>query len=370
AVQWPASLQQQIAGVARAHNATSFMVVQAGLAVLLSQLSASSDVAVGFPIAGRRDAALEPLIGFFVNTLVLRVDLGTDLTVAELLAQVRTRSLEAFEHQDVPFEVLVEHLNPVRSMAHHPLIQVMLAWQNMAGLGADDSVGGLALGDLTLTPVPVDTHTARMDLSFSLAERWTATGEPAGIEGSVEFRTAVFDTATIETLIARWVRVLEVMTADPDVRLSSVDVVDGGERARLDLWSNREVLVSPVGPAVSVPVLFGEQVARVGDAVAVSFGDRSLTYRELDEASNRLAQLLVGRGVGAGQCVALVMPRSIEAITAIVGILKSGAAYVPIDPAVPDTRLEFVLTDAAPVAAITTTGLAERLTGLAGRDLW
>ncbi|WP_420873718.1 AMP-binding protein, partial [Mycobacterium montefiorense] len=160
------------------------------------------------------------------------------------------------------------------------------------------------------------------------------------------------------------------MTADPDVRLSSVDVVDGGERARLDLWSNREVLVSPVGPAVSVPVLFGEQVARVGDAVAVSFGDRSLTYRELDEASNRLAQLLVGRGVGAGQCVALVMPRSIEAITAIVGILKSGAAYVPIDPAVPDTRLEFVLTDAAPVAAITTTGLAERLTGLAGRDLW
>ncbi|WP_261861157.1 condensation domain-containing protein, partial [Mycobacterium montefiorense] len=106
-----------------------------------------------------------------------------------------------------------------------PLIQVMLAWQNMAGLGADDSVGGLALGDLTLTPVLVDTHTARMDLSFSLAERWTATGEPAGIEGSVEFRTAVFDTATIETLIARWVRVLEVMTADPDVRLSSVDVV-------------------------------------------------------------------------------------------------------------------------------------------------
>ncbi|WP_261861413.1 AMP-binding protein, partial [Mycobacterium montefiorense] len=175
---------------------------------------------------------------------------------------------------------------------------------------------------------------------------------------------------TIETLIARWVRVLEVMTADPDVRLSSVDVVDGGERARLDLWSNREVLVSPVGPAVSVPVLFGEQVARVGDAVAVSFGDRSLTYRELDEASNRLAQLLVGRGVGAGQCVALVMPRSIEAITAIVGILKSGAAYVPIDPAVPDTRLEFVLTDAAPVAAITTTALTERLTGLAGRDLW
>ncbi|BBY22710.1 hypothetical protein MSTO_29150 [Mycobacterium stomatepiae] len=185
-VVWPVSLQQRIAAVARAHNATSFMVVQAGLAVLLSQLSASSDVAVGFPIAGRRDPALEPLIGFFVNTLVLRVDLGADLTVGELLGQVRTRSLEAFEHQDVPFEVLVEHLNPTRSMAHHPLVQVMLAWQNL-GLGADDSAGGLALGDVTLTPVPVQTRTARMDVSLSLAERWTATGEPAGIEGRWSF---------------------------------------------------------------------------------------------------------------------------------------------------------------------------------------
>ncbi|BBY22712.1 hypothetical protein MSTO_29170 [Mycobacterium stomatepiae] len=129
---------------------------------------------------------MEPLIGFFVNTLVLRVDLGADLTVGELLGQVRTRSLEAFEHQDVPFEVLVEHLNPTRSMAHHPLVQVMLAWQNL-GLGADDSAGGLALGDVTLTPVPVQTRTARMDVSLSLAERWTATGEPAGIEGRWSF---------------------------------------------------------------------------------------------------------------------------------------------------------------------------------------
>ncbi|BAX91828.1 putative non-ribosomal peptide synthetase PstA [Mycobacterium shigaense] len=369
-VVWPVSLQQRIAAVARAHNATSFMVVQAGLAVLLSQLGASSDVAVGFPIAGRRDAALEPLIGFFVNTLVLRVDLGRDLTVEELLAQVRARSLEAFEHQDVPFEVLVEHLNPVRSMAHHPLIQVMLAWQNLPGLGADDAVGGLALGDLTLIPVPVATRTARMDLSFSLAERWTATGEPAGIEGSVEFRTDVFDSATIETLIARWVQVLEVMTADPGVRVSSIEVLDGGERARWEQWSNREVLDLPVVSAVSVPAVFAQQVARLGDAVAVGFAGVSLTYRQLDEASNRVAQWLVGRGVGAGSCVALVMPRSLEAITAIVGVLKSGAAYVPIDPAVPDTRIEFVLTDAAPVAVITTAGLVERLAGLVGHGLW
>ena len=133
AVDWPAGLQQRVRAVAGEHNATSFMVIQAALAVLLAKVSASPEVAVGFPIAGRGDPALDELVGFFVNTLVLRVDLAGDPTVAELLAQVRARSLAAYEHQDVPFEVLVERLNPTRSLTHHPLIQVMLAWQNLAG---------------------------------------------------------------------------------------------------------------------------------------------------------------------------------------------------------------------------------------------
>ncbi len=177
---WPAELQQRVAQVAREHNATSFMVIQAALAVLLAKLSASADVAVGFPIAGRRDPALDELVGFFVNTLVLRVEVAGDPTVAELLAQVRARSLAAFEHQDVPFEVLVERLNPTRSLAHHPLVQVVLAWQNFAGLDTT-SAAGLALGDLQVTPLPVDTHTARMDLRF----RWgNASPRPASPPGS------------------------------------------------------------------------------------------------------------------------------------------------------------------------------------------
>ena len=220
------------------------MVVQAALAVLLSQLSASRDVAVGFPIAGRRDPALDELVGFFVNTLVLRVDLAGDPSVAELLAQVRGRSLAAYEHQDVPFEVLVERLNPTRSLTHHPLVQVILAWQNFPGLDNDPATE-LALGDVQVTPLRADTQTARMDLVFFLREHWTEAGEPAGISGTVEFRTDVFDAASIEALIERFERVLVAMTADPTRSLSSVDVLDAGEHARLDEIGNRAMLTQP-----------------------------------------------------------------------------------------------------------------------------
>src|SRR5262249_20082309 len=155
-----------------------FMVVQAALAALLSNITASSDVAVGFPIAGRRDPALDDLVGFFVNTLVLRVELPGDGSFSDALAQVRARSLAAYEHQDVPFEVLVERLNPTRSLTHHPLVQVMLAWQNFPGHTSDPT--GVGLGDLDITPLPLDTQSARMDLTFSLGEEWTEAGEPAG----------------------------------------------------------------------------------------------------------------------------------------------------------------------------------------------
>ncbi|WP_120314323.1 non-ribosomal peptide synthetase, partial [Mycobacterium mantenii] len=355
-------LQQRVARVAREHNATSFMVIQAGLAALLSKLSASCDVAVGFPIAGRGDPALDELIGFFVNTLVLRVDLAGDPSMADVLGQVRRRSLAAYEHQDVPFEVLVERLNPTRSLTHQPLVQVLLAWQNLPWRSGDPAAR-LVLGDLQVTPLPTDTHTARMDLVFSLAEQWTEDGAPAGIGGAVEFRTDVFDPASIETLVERFERVLDTLTADPTRRLSSVDLLGASEHARLNEWGNRAVLTQPAPARVSIPELFATQVARSPESIALTFEGYSLTYRELDESSNRLAHLLSTHGANHGNCVALLLERSAQAVVAILAVLKTGAAYLPIDPASPSTRIGFMLTDAAPVAAITTADLAGRLDG-------
>ncbi|EUA32901.1 AMP-binding enzyme family protein [Mycobacterium xenopi 4042] len=312
-------------------------------------------MAVGFPIAGRRDPVLDELVGFFVNTLVLRVELAGDPTVAELLDQVRVRSLAAYEHQDVPFEVLVDRLNPSRSLTHHSLVQVMLAWQDA------DPAAELALGDLRVSQLPVDTRTARMDVALSLAEKWNSAGEPAGICGEVEYRTDVFDAASVETLIERLRRVLVALTANPAGRLSSIDVLDGAEHARLDEIGNRAVVTQPATTPMSVPVLFAAQVARAPQDVAVVYGERRWTYRELDNASNRLAHLLIGYGARPGNCVALLFSRSAEAIVAMLAVLKTGAAYLPIDPVIPTARIRFMLDDAAPIAAITTADLRSRL---------
>ncbi|PPI88997.1 non-ribosomal peptide synthetase, partial [Nocardia nova] len=361
-VEWPAELQQQINRTAREHNATGFMVIQAAIAVLLSTISASPDVAIGFAVAGRDDPALDELVGFFVNTLVLRVDLTGDPTFTELLTQVRTRSLEAFEHQHVPFEVLVERLNPARSLVHHPLVQVLLAWQNFAE--NTESTAGLQLEDLDVTSLPLDTHTARMDLAFSLGERFTDNGDSAGLTGTVEFRTDIFDATTIDTLIQRLERTLIAITRDPGRSLSSVDLLDESEHTRLDELGNRAVLHTHTHSATSVPELFAAQVARTPNATALSCGEDSWTYRQLEQAANRLAHLLTDHGVGPGCVVGLLMQRTAQAITAITAVLETGAAYLPIDPEHPRARIEFMLTDATPAAVITTADLAGRLDGI------
>src|SRR6185437_9650830 len=258
------------------------------------------------------------------------------------------------------FEVLVERLNPSRSLAHHPLIQVMVSWQYA---GNSDPAAELVLEDLRLSSLPVETQTARMDLAFSLAERFTEAGEPAGIGGTVEFRTDVFDAVSIEAFIARLQRVLVAMTTEPTGALSSIDVLDEPERARLEEFGNRAVLTQPGTAPVSVPVLFAAQVARTPEAVALVCEGRSVTYQELEEIANRLEHLLAGQGVGPGGCVALLLPRSVEAIVAILAVLKTGAAYLPMDPALPAARVGFMIADAAPIAVITTAEWRPRLDG-------
>ncbi|WP_155764298.1 AMP-binding protein, partial [Mycobacterium colombiense] len=214
-------------------------------------------------------------------------------------------------------------------LAHHPLVQVMLGWNNFPGQ-VNVPATGLALGDLQVTPLLGDTQTAKMDLVFFLKENWTEAGAPAGISGHVEFRTDVFDADTVQVLIARLQRVLMAMTAEPTRRLSSVDLLGEGEHARLDEIGNRAVLTESVSTPVSIPALFAEWVARTPDAVALVCEGLSVTYRELDEASNRLAHCLADAGAGPGQTVALLFSRSAEAIASILAVLKTGAAYLPI----------------------------------------
>ncbi|WP_060937603.1 non-ribosomal peptide synthetase [Mycolicibacterium chlorophenolicum] len=360
AVEWPAQVQQRIRDVAAEHNATAFMVVQTALAVLLSRLSASTDVAVGFPIAGRDEPALDDLVGFFVNTLVLRVDLAGDPTIAEVLDQVRQRSLAAYEHSDVPFEVLVERLNPARTLSHHPLVQVAVSWHNVPG-PADSPAAGLTLGDLEVNRLPVDTHTARMDLSFSLSERFSDNGDPQGISGTVEFRTDVYDSNTVTAIVDRLHRVLTAAITHPQQRVSAVDILSSAERVHLGIAGNVAALRGPGDDATSVPELFAAHVRRTPDAVALTHGPRSVTFRELDDAANRLAHLLIAHGAGPGRTVAVLFDRCADAVVAMVAALKTGAAYLPLDPAHPDRRLRFMIDDSAPVAAITTAALRARL---------
>ncbi|WP_353960633.1 condensation domain-containing protein, partial [Mycolicibacterium obuense] len=176
-----------------------FMVVQSALAILLSRLSTSTDIAFGFPTAGRTHPTLDNLIGFFVNTLILRVDLTNNPTFTQLLTHIRHQSLAAYDHQDLPFDTLVDHLNPTRTPAHHPLIQILLAWQNLP----DTTTTPLHLGNLDITTEPINTHTARMDLTISLHEHHTPTGTPHGIHGAIEYRTDIYNPTTITTLITR-----------------------------------------------------------------------------------------------------------------------------------------------------------------------
>ncbi|GGO48403.1 non-ribosomal peptide synthetase [Streptomyces lasiicapitis] len=338
-----AELHQRLTELARAEGATLYMVLQAGLAVLLSRLGAGDDIPVGTPIAGRMDDALDDLVGFFINSLVMRTDLSGDPSFAELVSRVRDADLGAFAHQDVPFERLVEELVPTRSMGRHPLFQVMLAVQNNAPAVLD--LPGLQVG-----PLPGGRAPAKFDLSFDLSEEFDAQGRPAGLKGSITYALDLFDRETVDDLRTRFVRVLDACTTDPSVRVAQVPVLDEAERDRLVRgWNDTGRSV----PEVSLTELLAEQVRETPDAVAVVFEGTEWSYAELDGRANRLARLLISRGVGAESLVAVCMERSADLVVALLAVLKAGGAYVPVDPEYPAERIAYVLEDAQPVLVLT-----------------
>ncbi|KJK54890.1 non-ribosomal peptide synthetase, partial [Saccharothrix sp. ST-888] len=333
-----AELQRGLHELARTTGTSLFMVLQAGLAALLSKLGGGDDIPIGSLVAGRTDQALDRLVGYFVNTLVLRTDTSGDPTFTELLARVRDTALAGYGNQDLPFEHLVEALNPVRSLSHHPLFQIMLVLQNNSR--AQFAPPGLRVGEVELA-----TTTSKLDLVFSLSERYAQDGSPAGIGAFVEYASDLYDPATVETMVVRWVRLLTAAVADPERPLSRIDLLSATERR--ELLAPREESAHPA-PAASVPALFRARAEERPEAVALVSGDVALTYGELNARANRLAHALIARGVGPEQRVALALPRSVELVVAILAVLKAGAAYVPVDPRYPAARIAYLLQDSGP----------------------
>ncbi|WP_328836930.1 non-ribosomal peptide synthetase [Streptomyces europaeiscabiei] len=339
----PALLHARVAALARDEGATVFMVLQATLAVLLSRLGAGQDIVIGTPTAGRTDTALDDLVGFFVNTLVLRTDVSGGPSFGELLARVREQTLDALAHQDIPFERLVEELAPARSMARHPLFQVMLALQNNA-----DPV--LQLPGLRTSVLPDEDTPAKFDLSFDLREGFDEHGRPAGMTGEIFYAVDLFDHASVEQLAERFTRVLDALTTGPDQRVDRVPVLSAAEQEKvLHTWNDTS---RPV-PPTTLTALFQDQAARTPEATAVVFDGTTLAYGELNTRANRLAHHLIEHGVGPEDIVGMALPRSIDLVVAMLGVLKAGAAYLPIDTEYPKERVRFMIEDAKPSYVVT-----------------
>ncbi|MET8626205.1 amino acid adenylation domain-containing protein, partial [Kitasatospora sp. NPDC004669] len=350
-----ADTHRRLAELARAEGATVFMALQASLAVLLARLGAGEDIPLGTPVAGRGDAALEELVGFFVNTLVLRTDVSGDPTFRELLGRVRESDLAAFAHQDLPFEHLVDDLNPARSLARHPLFQVMLTLQNNAEAVLD-------LPGLDARVEPAGTPAAKFDLALSLTERADGDCEFGGIEGTVEYAEDLFDRSTAEQVAARWARLLDALTADPEQRIGAVGILSEDELERvLTVWNDTAVEV----PADTLPELFEAQAVRTPEATALVFEGDELTYAELDARADRLARLLAAHGAGPERTVAVVLERSVELVVALLAVVKSGAAYLPVDPGLPAERIGALLADGEPALVLATEATRAALPGLA-----
>ncbi len=348
----PPDVHGRLVALAREQGVTVFMVVQAALAVLLSKLGAGEDIPVGTPVAGRSDEALDDLVGFFVNTLVLRTDVSGDPEFTGLLARVREFWLGALDHQDVPFERLVEVLAPERSLARHPLFQVMLGVQN--NTQATITLPGLSVGRMGSGAGAA----ARFDLEVSLVELRDGQGLPAGLQGGLAAAADLFDATTAQDVSDRFARVLAALVASPQAPMRRVEVLSEAERTQVvSGWNDTAVAV----PAVMLPELVALVAAQMPDAVAVVCGEQRMSYGELLAGASRLAWLLRGAGVAAESVVGVCVERGPLMVTAVLGVWLAGAAYVPLDPDYPAGRLEFMLTDSGAGVLLTAEGAGSAL---------
>ncbi|HEX8115912.1 MAG TPA: amino acid adenylation domain-containing protein, partial [Pyrinomonadaceae bacterium] len=342
----PPHLGQELQALSRRENVSLFMVLLAAWQTLLHRYTNQADISVGSPVANRTEAELEELIGCFVNTLVLRVKPRAGLTFRELLHEVRQVCLGAYAHQELPFERLVEELQPKRSRSYTPLFQVMLVLQNAPP-------PSLELGGLRLSWTAGDTGAAKFDLLL------TADLTEQGLDCTLEYRSELFEAGTAARMLGHFARLLEGVAADSTRRLCEFELLGEEERHRQLVEFNDTAADYPRG--VCLHQLFERQAERTPDAVALAYEDTRLTYAELNARANRLARRLRGFGVGPDVLVGVLMERSVELVVALLGVLKAGGAYVPLDPAYPAERLAYMLADAGAGVLVTQSRLLDSL---------
>ncbi|HYH79360.1 MAG TPA: amino acid adenylation domain-containing protein, partial [Longimicrobium sp.] len=348
-------LSRALRDLGRGEGATPYMTLLAAWQALLARHGAGDDVVVGTPVAGRTRLETEGLIGFFVNTLVIRTGFDGDPTFREVLASVREAVLEAQAHQDVPFERLVDELEVERSLSHAPLFQVLFTFRQAA-----PGDGELRLGAAEIEPLASGSGTVQFDLTLGMS------GSGDRLAGTISYRTALFDAATIERMAGRLVRLLERAAADPDARLSGLELVDEAERRVLEGWN---ATARDFGADVCLHRLVEAQAVRTPDAAAVVFEGEALSYGELDRRANQLAHHLRRHGVGPEVRVAVCAERSPELVVALLGVLKAGGAYVPVDPANPAERIAHTLRDAGAAVLLTQARHLDRLPPVEARTL-
>ena len=340
--------------LSRRHGLTLYMTMLTAWSVLLARLSGQQDLVIGTPAANRGRAEIEGLIGFFVNTLALRIDLTGAPSVGDLLARVKAQALAAQQHQDIPFEHVVEIMRPVRSLAHSPLFQVMFTWQS----ADSDPVPGLSGLGVKPSRTAIPVH-AKFDLTLSLREVGGC------IAGGLEYATALFEASTIERYLGYFRTLLEAIVANDAQAVDQLPLLSPSERHQLLYEWNDTASDFPGDKCIHQ--LFEEQAEKSPAAVAVVYEEAELSYGELNRRANQLAHYLREQGVGPDARVALCVERGFEMIVALLAVLKAGGAYVPLDPSYPVERLRFMLDDSAPVALLTQTHLADLFP--ASRDL-